>query len=250
MLLELKRGCVYGPVSSRRLGPSLGINVLPSARKVCTFDCQYCQYGWTRRDCLASADGFPTVATVLGEVEAALRRLPAPPAFLTFSGNGEPTLHPELPRLVDGVVALRDRVAPAARTAILSNSTRVGDPGVRAALRRLDARIMKLDAGSQAVLDAFNQPLEPLAIDELVEGLGDLGDVIIQALFAGGGAGNHSPEHVTAWLACIERIRPTAVQVYTLDRDVPSRHLAPVPRADLEAIAAALAARGIAATAV
>ena len=249
MLLELKKGCVYGPVSSRRLGRSLGINVLPAARKVCTFDCQYCQYGWTRPDCLATADGFPIVATVLAEMEAALARLPDPPAFLTFSGNGEPTLHPEFPGLVDGVIALRDRVVPSARTAILSNSTRVGDPAIRAALRRLDARIMKLDAGSQAVLDAFNQPLEPLGIDELVEGLRDLGDVTIQALFAGGPAGNHVPEHVAAWLARVERIRPVAVQVYTLDRDVPSRHLAPVPRPDLEAIAAALEARGIAATA-
>ncbi|MCU0291109.1 MAG: hypothetical protein MUF10_03845 [Thermoanaerobaculaceae bacterium] len=249
MLLELKKGCVYGPVSSRRLGRSLGINVLPAARKVCTFDCQYCQYGWTRRDCLASADGFAAVATVLCEVEATLRRLPDPPAFLTFSGNGEPTLHPAFPRLVDSVIALRDRVAPTARTAILSNSTRVGDPAVRAALRRLDARIMKLDAGSQAALDGFNQPLEPLAIDELVEGLGDLGEVTLQALFAGGPAGNHGPDHIAAWLTCVERIRPVAVQVYTLDRDVPSRHLAPVPRPDLDAIAAALEARGLAATA-
>lgn len=249
MLLELKKGCVYGPVSSRRLGRSLGINVLPPARKVCTFDCQYCQYGWTHRDCLASADGFPAVAAVLGEVEAALRQLPDPPAFLTFSGNGEPTLHPAFPHLVDGVIALRDRVAPSARTAILSNSTRVGDPVVRAALRRLDARIMKLDAGSQATLDGFNQPLEPLAVDELVDGLGELDEVTLQALFAGGPAGNHSPDHVAAWLACVERIRPVAVQVYTLDRDVPSRHLAPVPRPDLEAIAAALEARRITATA-
>ena len=249
MLLELKEGCVYGPVNSRRLGRSLGINVLPAGHKVCTFDCQYCQYGWTRPDCLATADGFPTVATVLAEIEAALARLPDSPSFLTFSGNGEPTLHPDFPRLVDGVIALRDRVAPSARTAILSNSTRVGDPAVRAALRRLDARIMKLDAGRQATLDAFNQPLEPLGIDELVEGLGDLGEVTIQALFAGGPAGNHNPEHVAAWLACVERIRPVTVQVYTLDRDVPSRHLAPVPRAELEAIATTLKTRGIAAIA-
>jgi wyosine [tRNA(Phe)-imidazoG37] synthetase (radical SAM superfamily) len=249
MLLELKSGCVYGPVQSRRLGRSLGINALPSGCKVCTFDCQYCQYGWTPSDCLTRGHSFPTVAAILAEVEAALHHLSDPPAFLTFSGHGEPTLHPGFPRLVDGLITLRDRALPSARTAILSNSSRVGDPDVRTALRRLDARIMKLDAGSQVVLDAFNQPLEPLAIDELVDGLGDLGEVTLQALFADGQAGNHSPEHVAAWLTSVERIRPVAVQVYTLDRDVPSRHLAPVPGAELQAIAAAVQARGITATA-
>ncbi|HNX49833.1 MAG TPA: hypothetical protein PLS53_08830 [Thermoanaerobaculaceae bacterium] len=245
MLLELKPGCVYGPVNSRRLGRSLGINALPSGRKACTFDCLYCQYGWTRRDCLTTPDGFPTAATVLAEVETALRRLPEPPAFLTFSGHGEPTLHPEFPHLVDGVIALRNRLAPATRTAVLSNSSRLGDAPIRASLRRLDTCIMKLDAGSQTALDAFNQPLVSVTIEELVRGLVDLGHVTIQALFAGGPAGNHTEAHIAAWVECIERIRPVTVQVYSLDRDVPSHHLAPAPRADLETIAAALRSRGI-----
>lgn len=249
MLLELKKGCVYGPVNSRRLGRSLGINALPSGHKHCTFDCLYCQYGWTRRDCLTTPDEFPTTATVLAEVETALRRLPEPPAFLTFSGHGEPTLHPEFPHLVDGVIDLRDRLAPTTRTAILSNSSRLGDPLIRAALQRLDICIMKLDTGSQAALDAFNQPLEGLPVEALVNGLVELDHVTIQSLFAGGPAGNHTDAQIAAWIGCVERIRPVAVQVYGLDRDAPSHLLAPVSRADLEAIAAALRSRGIQAAA-
>lgn len=249
MLLELKTDHVYGPVRSRRLGASLGINPLPPGCKTCSFDCLYCQYGWTPRGCRSQPDAFPPVERVLAEVEAALVRLAEPPAFLTFSGNGEPTLHPAFPALVDGVIGVRDRLAPAARTAILSNSTRLGDPAVRAALQRLNARIMKLDAGTQAVLDTFNQPLEPLALGSVVDGLSALGGVTIQALFAAGPGGNLTEAHVAAWTAHVMRIRPVAVQVYTLARGVPSRDIEPAPAAALEAIAAALRVRGVPASA-
>jgi wyosine [tRNA(Phe)-imidazoG37] synthetase (radical SAM superfamily) len=249
MLLELKSGCVYGPVRSRRLGASLGINALPPGRKTCSFDCLYCQYGWTPRDTESQAASFPSVEQVLSEVAAALAELVDPPAFLTFSGNGEPTLHPEFPALVEGAIALRDRLARSTRTAILSNSTRVGDPDVQAALRRLDVRIMKLDAASQSTLDAFNQPLWPLAIGELIAGLRALGEVTLQALFASGPAGNLDEEHVTRWLEAVREIRPMSVQVYTLARGFPSRDIEPAPPAALAAIAATLRESGIAATA-
>lgn len=249
MLLELKADHVYGPVRSRRLGASLGINPLPAGRKTCSFDCLYCQYGWTPRGCRADSDAFPPAGRILAEVEAALARLAEPPAFLTFSGNGEPTLHPAFPALVDGVIGLRERLAPTARTAILSNSTRLGDPAVLAALRRLDARIMKLDAGTQAGLDTFNRPLEPLAVGDVVDGLCALGGVTIQALFAAGPGGNLGAAHIAAWTDQVVRIRPVAVQVYTLARGFPSRDIEPVAPEALEAVAHALRQRGVPATA-
>lgn len=249
MLLELKTDHVYGPVRSRRLGASLGINPLPPGRKTCSLDCLYCQYGWTPRGYQDTPGAFPPVERVIGQVEAALARLAEQPAFLTFSGNGEPTLHPAFPALVDGIIGLRDRLAPNARTAILSNSTRLGEPAVFAALRRLDTRIMKLDAGTQAVLGAFNQPLEPLAVGDVVDGLSALGDVTIQALFAAGPGGNLNEANVAAWTEQVVRIRPVAVQVYTLARGFPSRDIEPAAQESLEAIAGALRQRGLPATA-
>jgi len=244
MLLEPKSGCVYGPVRSRRLGRSLGINPLPAGRKTCTLDCQYCQYGWTPPT-PAPASAFPPPADVLRAVEERLGTLEEPPDYLTFSGNGEPTLHPRFPDLVDGVLGIRDRLAPRARVAILSNSTTAGDPEVRDALRRLDVRIMKLDAGRGETLRRFNQPRVGISVEDLVESLRALGGVTVQALFAGGRMGNAVEEDVEPWLEVVRRVRPVTVQVYSLDRDTPSRELLRLDAAALRAIADRLSERGI-----
>ena len=244
MLLTPKAGCVYGPVRSRRLGRSLGINPLPPNRKTCTFDCQYCQYGWSDRAANTRA-GFPKVVEVLRAVEERLGTLPEPPDFLTFSGNGEPTLHPHFPELVAGVLAIRDRAAPAAHVAILSNSSRAGEWRVRDALRRLDVRIMKLDAGRGDTLRRFNQPRRATSVDDLVEHLRRLEDVTIQALFASGPKGNSSDEDVEAWVAAVARVRPLSVQVYSLDRDAPSGEIGRLNESALQRIADRLRGRSI-----
>jgi wyosine [tRNA(Phe)-imidazoG37] synthetase (radical SAM superfamily) len=243
MLLTPKPGIIYGPVNSRRLGRSLGINVLPPSHKPCTFDCAYCHFGWTPRE---PAPPFPAVDHVLREVEIALLR--ENPAFLTFSGNGEPTTHPHFGDIVDGVLGLRDLYLPAARVAVLSNSTRVGDAGVRVALAKLDVRIMKLDAGTEAVFQSFNRPLDPISLADVVAGLLQIPALTLQTLFAAGSAGNAHPAHVAAWADQVVALAPLAVQIYTLDRDWPSRDLQPVDRATLDHIAAALHARGCPAT--
>lgn len=247
MLLEPKLRCVYGPVRSRRLGASLGINALPPGRKTCTLDCQYCQYGWADPAPVVPR-GFPSVGTVLAEVEERLGALSERPAFLTFSGNGEPTLHPRFTDLVAGVLELRDRLAPAARVAILSNSTTLADAAVRAALVRLDVRIMKLDAGARATFERFNRPRRGLGLRAIVDQLRRLGGVTVQALFAGGPMGNAGDEDVEAWTAAVRRVAPHAVQIYSLDREAPSREILRLDGAALQRIADRLTDVGVAAT--
>lgn len=244
MTIPLKTGILYGPVNSRRLGRSLGINLLPADRKACTFDCAYCQYGWTDRPA-GGAGGFVEPEAVERALESLLSALPRPPAYLTFSGNGEPTLHPAFPQIVEAAIRVRDRLAPSARTAILSNSGTAGREDIRQALRRLDVRIMKLDAGMEAVFSGFNRPLGGLTLKEIVDGLADLGGVTVQSLWAGGPAGNYSEQEVGEWIARLGRIRPVGVQVYTLDRGWPEPALAPLERPLLEVIGTRLREAGI-----
>lgn len=247
MLLPLQSGIIYGPVQSRRLGRSLGINVLPADRKVCNFDCRYCQYGWTDPSALASMSeaDYPAVRDVVDAVAAALRGLPEAPHYVTFSGNGEPTLHPRFGEIVDGVNEARARFAPAARTAILSNSSRVGRPEIRQALSRLDVRILKLDAGTEGCFARYNRPVQGITLESIVEGLRLLPDITLQTLLAGGSGGNLAAEETEAWLARVAVIRPRTVQLYTLDREAPDRYLVPATREELEAVRERVLALGV-----
>jgi wyosine [tRNA(Phe)-imidazoG37] synthetase (radical SAM superfamily) len=246
VLLSPREAIVYGPVRSRRLGRSLGINVLPPGRKACTFDCRYCQYGLA--NVVAALPGgarLPTPAEIAAAVEEALAAAAEPPDWLTFSGHGEPTLHPAFPEIVDRLLELRDRALPRARTAVLSNSSRLHDEEIRRALSRLDARILKLDAGTEATFRRFNQPAGELTLASIVDGLARLGGVTVQSLFAGGPAGNLGASEVDAWLEAIVRIRPLAVQLYSLDRAAPTSGLTRAPRQDLEQLRARLEAGAV-----
>lgn len=216
-------------------------------RKVCSFDCVYCQYGWSDAAGLEAVGRgeLPAVETVLEALEKALRTLPTPPDYLTFSGNGEATLHPQFGALVDGVTRLRVALAPDSRTAILSNSSRVTDPVVRAALARLDEPIMKLDAGTDAALRRYNRPLVPLGVAEIVAGLRALPRVTIQSLFCDGPEGNLDAENAAAWLDAVQSIRPVMVQIYSLDRGVPSQSIVAATPAQLAALGAAVESRGV-----
>lgn len=247
MLLPLQRGIVYGPVKSRRLGRSLGINVLPTGKKVCNFDCRYCQYGWTDRAAIASMTeaGYPGVSEILDAVADALRKQPEPPQYVTFSGNGEPTLHPRFGEIVDGINALRDRHAPGASTAILSNSSRAMRPEVREALLRLDVRIMKLDCGTERRFARLNRPVDGLSLEAVTEGLCALPGTTLQTLLVGGTYGNLGDDaEIEAWLARVGRIRPVRVQLYTLDRKAPDEDLVPATPQQLTLIRGRVRALG------
>lgn len=237
MLLKLQNDIIYGPVRSRRLGRSLGINILPSEQKVCSFDCIYCQYGFsqgkTREETRNREHGFPTVSKVLWQVEQAILDLPSPAAYLTFSGNGEATLHPDFKEIVQGLGEIKERLSPASKTAILSNSTTVTDALTREALAMLDVRIMKLDAGTEEMLTCFNRPARGITLKDVIAGLAILKDVTIQSLFSKGPEGNFTPGHVKEWIMQIKKISPAFVQVYTLDRESPSNTIFPLDKNEL-----------------
>ena len=247
MTIPLQPGIMYGPVRSRRLGRSLGINLLPTSYKVCTFNCLYCQYGWTRIHgrILKDRDQWPQIDEVSAALKKSLQEISPAPDYITFSGNGEPTIYPNFPEVVDGVIKLRNDLAPWAKVAILSNSTMVTDENILAALSRLDVRIMKLDCGTSDCFKTYNRPVKGILFEDMVRGLTQLDDIIIQSLFSGGPKGNFNPENNDAWIECIREISPTSVQLYTLDRDFPSDKIELLDRAQLLELQKRLTSAGI-----
>lgn len=223
-IMPLQPGIIYGPVRSRRLGLSLGINLLPSGYKLCSFNCLYCQYGWTVKPTLDVADqvnDLPRPKEVFAALEESLRQVTRQQTKLdsiTFSGNGEPTLHPDFPQIVEQAGTLRDRYFPQVKLAILSNSSTVAEKEVREALDRLDLRVMKLDAGSEELIRHLNGPARPFYLGEIVAGLKRLKDVTLQSLFVQGRVTNADPDSLALWLEKVREIHPILVQVYTLDR--------------------------------
>lgn len=220
--IPLQSGIIYGPILSRRLGRSLGINLLPADRKVCSFDCIYCQYGATRE--LTSSpprSTLPKPTEVFSAVEKALRK-PRTVDFVTFSGNGEPTIHPDFPEIVRGVRAIVDRLRPEAKLAILSNASRVNDPEVAAALRLIDALMMKLDAGDEESFQAINRPRQGISLDAIVDGLKTLPHLTIQTGFLDGEITNASGEAYEGWATLLDDIRPQVTHIYSMER--PTAH--------------------------
>jgi wyosine [tRNA(Phe)-imidazoG37] synthetase (radical SAM superfamily) len=224
MAISLQQHVVYGPVRSRRLGRSLGINLLPIGLKICNMNCAYCQYGWTRgqRPSLARAKPWPSPAQVSAAVAARLRRAAQEDESLdrlTIAGHGEPTLHPEFEDIVERLVEVRDRLAPHLRLAVLSNSTTAAWPSVRRALGRFDERYMKLDAGDPITYAHINGLGS--SIVTIVDALRDLPRVVLQAMFVSDGKGcvdNTTEGAVNEWMGAVDAIQPSRVQVYTLDR--------------------------------
>jgi wyosine [tRNA(Phe)-imidazoG37] synthetase (radical SAM superfamily) len=241
--LLVKEDVVYGPLHSRRLGRSLGINLLGSGDKICSFNCRYCQCGWTK--CPAMALGrrvgdLPSAYEVTRALEAKLQDLSRADVSLdamTFSGNGEPTLHPEFGEIVDTARALRDRYAPRAKVAVLSNSSSVHRPEVRAALERCDLKVMKLDAGTERLMRRINLPARGFDFARMIQGLAKLKGVVLQSMFVSGSVNNTDPPAVREWLERIAEIRPVRVQAYSFDRTAPDPGLMPAPRRLLASIA-------------
>lgn len=219
---------VFGPIHSRRLGSSLGINLLPREGKLCNFDCIYCECGWNK-------DGrgdkvLPTAAVVEDALEAALRRCAesgTPIDSITFSGDGEPTLNPDFPQIVDITLALRDKYFPKAVVSVLSNATMVGREEVFEALRKVDNPILKLDAPTDELVGRINIPQGSYHVEDVVEGLMRFeGDFVLQTMFLKSEDFDSSSEEVLRpWMEIVRRLRPREVMVYTIDRETPAKGL-------------------------
>jgi len=234
-LLQLQNDIIYGPINSRRLGSSLGLNILPTSYKACPFNCAYCQYGFTpSHGFMTESDGrdMPTLSEVEKALWGALDEYPSV-SYITFSGNGEPTLHPDFGNIVDAVKKIRDDAAPQAKVAILSNSALVYKLEVRDALSRLDVRFMKLDAGDEDTFRRFNRPHKSLDFNSIIDGLKMLENIYIQALFAGGEYGNFNDKAIDSWIEKIGEIKPIACHIYSLDRPTADGRLTLINRADL-----------------
>ncbi len=242
---------VFGPIRSRRLGASLGINLLPVNSKVCSFDCIYCECGWTDS---VDKGKLPTRAKVKKFLEQRLEELQRKSETLdviTFAGNGEPTLHPEFSEIIDDSIELRNKYFPKAKIAVLSNSTMLNKSEVVSALKKVDQNILKLDSAFDSTIKLLNQPRVKLSAEELVKNLKSFeGNLIIQTMFLRGSfegktIDNTTDIEVNAWLELVKAIRPKEVMIYTIARDTPAKGLEKVSLKDLKVIAAKVDELGI-----
>lgn len=224
----MREETVFGPIFSRRLGSSLGINLLPQKGKLCNFDCIYCECGWNK-------DGredkvLPTAEDLRNALETKLKECKAagtPIDSITFSGDGEPTLNPQFPEIIDITLALRDEYYPKAVVSVLSNATRIGRPGVFEALKKVDNPILKLDAPTDELVEKINKPAGDYRVEDVVNDLkGFGGDFVLQTMFLiSDDFDSSEPKQLAAWMDIVRDIKPREVMVYTLDREAPQTGL-------------------------
>lgn len=236
---------VFGPVISRRLGVSLGINLLPNDSKVCSFDCIYCECGWNpkKRDKKITLPTREVVKNLLREELVKMKAQSMKPDVITFAGNGEPTMHPEFEGIIDDTIMVRDEFCPDARIAVLSNSTMLHKKGVIEALKKVDDNILKLDSGITETILFLDQPVGHFDLRKVVDNLKLFeGNLIIQTMFIRGNFGerffdNTNETELTAWKALLKEIQPKSVMIYTIARDTPTGDLQKVPVDELQKIA-------------
>jgi wyosine [tRNA(Phe)-imidazoG37] synthetase (radical SAM superfamily) len=221
--IQLQSGIIYGPVASKRLGKSLGINILPSDRKVCVFNCVYCHYGPT----YVGKYKLPTPDEVERALGARLRKKEKID-YITFAGNGEPTLHPQFSEIAKRVKEVRDSLAPGVPIALLSNSTFLGHRDVVAALANIDLPIFKLDAGESETFNAINRPIHLMELEPIVQNLSEIKNVIIQTVFLDGRLRNYCGYAFEKWLEAMTKISPKQIQIYSPDNPIPEEKIEPI----------------------
>lgn len=244
---------IFGPIHSRRLGTSLGVNLMPSDGKVCTFDCLYCEAGFNAQG--TGKSGLPSREEVSRLLEDKLSDMKAKGENLdviTFSGNGEPTLHPDFRGVIDDVIALRDKYFPGVKISVLSNSTRISRHDVVEALKKVDNNILKLDSALDETVRQIDRPTYPAySVAEIVEQMKQFdGSCIVQTMFLRGEYDGRSIDNTTdaeveALIDAYLKIAPEEVMIYSIDRKTPAEHLVKVQRDELDAIAERMRARGL-----
>lgn len=259
----------YGPIHSRRLGISLGMNLMPIQEKLCTFDCVYCECGFNT---LVNHPQLPTREEVRLALENKLQAMQQDHQktggdghyldVITFSGNGEPTLHPDFEGIIADTCALRDIYCPNAKVSVLSNSTQLGRPEVVRALKMCDNRILKLDSAFDASMRLIDRPNNhDLSVSQIMKWLQQFdGDFILQTCFLSGDVpsydtktsdthisvhiDNSTKEEVEAWYAIVRQLRPKQVMIYVIDRATPVKSLSKITRERMEEIAEPLRREG------
>lgn len=240
---------VYGPIRSRRLGVSLGVNLMPTNAKLCSFDCVYCECGWNKP---VSRPVLPTREQVREALNSQLSTLNSQLDVITFSGNGEPTMHPDFLGIIQDTCALRDQYSPNAKVSVLSNSTQLGRAEVVEALKLCDNRILKLDSAIDATMHLIDKPVNHLlTVEQVTEWLTAFdGDFTLQTCFLRGEyegqiIDNTTPQELDAWYDMVERLNPKQVMIYVIDRATPLKTLEKIPAQKMEQIAAPLREKGI-----
>lgn len=245
MQTVLFHSTIYGPIRSRRLGMSLGINLMPNDGKICSFDCLYCEAGFNAQG--PGKDGVPTREAVKKQLRRKFEEMKREGQTLdviTFSGNGEPTLHPEFDKIVDDVLRLRTEYFPNAKVSVLSNSTMAGKPSVVKALLKVDNNILKLDSAFPQTFRVINRPVSPNCLPEGV--IADLkrfeGQCVVQTImlrgeYEGQHFDNTTDKELDALLSAYLEIKPREVMLYSIDRKTPAENLEKVSKEELERIA-------------
>lgn len=242
---------IFGPIRSRRLGLSLGVNLLPIDAKICSFNCIYCECGFNTT---IKEFPFPTRKQVFDILELKLNQMTSNgemPDVITFAGNGEPTLHPDFEGIIDDTIKLRDRLCPSAKVSVLSNSTRIHKPHIFQALNKVDNNILKFDSAIDHTMRLIDQPVgKHINVSWLIEQLRKFeGQLIIQTMFLKGEykgekIDNTTAVEVNAWLEALQQIKPKQVMIYSLDRDTPVQNLQKVNKDELILIAEQARAKG------
>lgn len=236
---------IFGPIKSRRLGISLGINLLPNDRKLCSFDCLYCECGFGQR-AISTQPTLPTRQEVAEQLQDKLREMTSmgmQPDVITFAGNGEPTLHPCFADIINDVVDLRNRFSPKAKIAVLSNASQLSKPDICKAMALVDDNILKIDAGTEELVKQLDQPQYNYSLAHTVEQVAAAGsNLVVQTMFVrwqlnGKSYDNSQDDSVAAWLENIKTISPPRLMIYTIDRETPLRTMQKIEPARLEQIA-------------
>ena len=249
---------IYGPIRSRRLGISLGVNLLPLHSKLCNFDCIYCECGWNEdnRTERVRFNSREDIRTALTSTLEKMQREGTLPDVITFAGNGEPTIHPEFEGIIDDTIALRDKFAPQAKVSVLSNATQLHREDVCRALHKIDNPILKLDSAIEETAQLINKPCGNYSVARVIEQLAAFGkEFVLQTMFLRGDYNgtyidNTTENEFLAWAAVVDYLRPRQVMVYSIDRATPCKTIEKVPREELEKIAERVRALGIECSAV